>query len=286
MSRQNESSFKKTFNILLPFLIYFVVHDLAQVLLVILLNVSMELFGANYTEYLVGHSQTVSGVLNALALLIGMASVWPMARKELMWVKEEREKKKNASALTLTDEQENKLKMQKIAEYFLLAVFAVTFALGMNILFTLIGITGSSKTFDDVAARQYGVTFGIGIIIYGILSPLAEEIVFRGLIYNRMKRYFPVVLTIVVSGILFGAYHGNLVQGIYGSIMGIAISYIYETYESFSAPFLFHALANISVFVAGYGEHRFSMISTTFNCVILLTVSLISLFLIIKSKAK
>ena len=197
MNQQKESSFKKTFNILLPFLIYFVVHDLAQVLLVILLNVSMELFGENYVEYLVGHSQTVSGVMNALALLIGMASIWPMARKEFKWVKEEREKKKSASALVLTDAEEHKLKVRKIVEYFLLAVFAVTFALGMNILFTLIGITGSSKTFDDVAASQYGVTLGIGIIIYGILSPLAEEIVFRGLIYNRMKRYFPIGLTII-----------------------------------------------------------------------------------------
>lgn len=286
MKQQNESSFKKTFNILLPFLIYFVVHDLARVLLVILLNVSMEIFGENYTAYLAEHSQTVSGVLNALTLLIGMASVWPMARKEFMWVKEEREKKKNASALALTDAEENKLKTKKVAEYFLLAVFAVTFALGMNILLTLIGITGSSKTFDDVAARQHGVTLGVGIIIYGILTPLAEEIVFRGLIYNRMKRYFPVGLTIVVSGILFGAYHGNLVQGIYGSIMGIAISYMYERYESFAAPFLFHSLANVSVFIAGYGIYGFQMISTTLNCVIFLFVSIISLLFILRSKSK
>lgn len=278
MSQQKESSFKKTFYILLPFLIYYIVHDLAQVLLFILLNSSMKLFGENYKGFLALHSQTVSGILNALSLLIGMASVWPMASKEFKSAKEKRKTKKKAE----TDDPNDRQK--KIMEYFKLAVFAVSFALGINILLTLIGVNGSSKTYEDVAARQYSVALGVGIIIYGILSPLAEEIVFRGLIYNRMKRHFPIGLTIAVSGILFGAYHGNLVQGIYGSIMGIAISYMYEKFDSFAAPFLFHALANVSVFTIGYEQHIYVSMSTVLNCVIFLSIAILSLIFIIKPK--
>ena len=92
----------------------------------------------------------------------------------------------------------------------------------------LAGLTRISERYQEVADRQYGVALGIGILIYGLVSPLAEEVVFRGLIYNRMRRYFGKALSVIVCGVMFGIYHGNLVQGIYGAVLGIAITYSYE----------------------------------------------------------
>ncbi len=128
------------------------------------------------------------------------------------------------------------------------------FALGLNLLFDLIGFTESSVSFTQTATAQFGVEFGVGLVLYGILSPLAEEAVFRGLIYNRMKRCFSYLIAVVVSSLLFGCYHGNLVQAVYGTILGILIAYSYEKYESFAAPVLFHAVANVSIFVMTYGN--------------------------------
>ena len=146
----------------------------------------------------------------------------------------------------------------------------------------LTGVTGISTAYSDVAARQYGVSFVVGAVIYGIISPVAEEIVFRGLIYNRMKRYFGRILSIIVCGILFGVYHGNLVQGIYGTILGIAITFAYEWYGSFTAPVLFHGLANLSVFSISYRQEWVSAMATVANCAIFLIISLISLFFIVR----
>lgn len=263
-----ESSFRKTMNILFPFLVYFVVHDLAQILLAFLAGLGTGIFGDAYAEFIEANAATVNGVLNALSLVIGMAAVWPMAGKELKWAK------------VLSGE--NKItKMEgkaKTAEYVLLVVFAAVFALGVNMLMVLAGLTQISESYREVAGRQYSVAFGAGLLIYGLVSPLAEEIVFRGLIYNRMRRYFGKMLSVIVCGIMFGAYHGNLVQGIYGCILGIAITYSYEWFGSFFAPVLFHAVANIAVFIAGYSQAVKENIVTPLNCCILAALAGLDLY--------
>ena len=74
-----ESSFRKTMNILFPFAVYFVVHDLAQIVLAFLAGLGAGIFGDAYMEFVEINAATVNGVLNALSLVIGMAAVWPMA---------------------------------------------------------------------------------------------------------------------------------------------------------------------------------------------------------------
>ena len=258
-----ESSFRKTVNILLPFLIYFVVHDLAQILLAFLVNFSMGAFGNGYGEFMTKNASTVSGLLNALSLAIGMAAVWPMARMELKWAK----------VLGGTETDTGERTALKALKYVLLSIFAVSFALGVNLLMALAGFTRISERYQEVADRQYGVALGIGILIYGLVSPLAEEVVFRGLIYNRMRRYFGKALSVIVCGVMFGIYHGNLVQGIYGAVLGIAITYSYEWFGSFFAPVWFHACANTAVFIAGYDKVVKGNIVTPLNCGIFMAVS-------------
>lgn len=266
--RQEESSLRKAWNILAPFLVYFVVHDLAQVLSAFLLSLSLVRFGGAYRDYMMAHAATVNGIMNALALLAGMASVWPMARKELAWVRNE-----NRSKRRIKDGERNENKREQLLLYSLLAVFAVTLALGANILLSLTGITGKSAAYENIARGQYGVAFIAGLIIYGILSPVAEEIVFRGLIYNRMKHYFNTGLSVAVCAVLFGIYHGNLVQGVYGCILGLAITGMYECFHSFAAPVLFHALANAVVFTAGYRQEVLRSLITPLFAVLFLAAA-------------
>ncbi len=279
MMDRKESSFKKTWDILLPFAVYFVVHDLSQVLLAALVSVSLEALGGAWRDWMLRNEGSVNGILNALSLLGGMAAVWPMAMKEFRYLKEEREG--HGTARKAETGEQPRAKRSRIqrrpAAYALLIVFAASFALGMNILLGLTGLTGSSPAYGEVARRQYGVAFGIGLLVYGICSPLAEEVVFRGLIYNRMKRYFPGSLSVAVCSLLFGIYHGNLVQAVYGCILGIAMTLAYEAYGSFWAPVLFHGAANACVFAAGYNQEVLQGLMTPLNCMIFLIISISSM---------
>lgn len=114
------------------------------------------------------------------------------------------------------------------------------------------GITESSAAYTRVEEAQYGVAFAIGLVLYGVISPIAEEVVFRGIIYNRMKRCFSVKLAVPLSALLFGLYHGNTVQALYGFLLGVIIAIVYERSESFAAPVTFHAVANVTVFTVTY----------------------------------
>ena len=53
------------------------------------------------------------------------------------------------------------------------------------------------------------------------------------------------VPAMVISGVFFGIYHGNLVQGVYASILGILFAYFMELTGSLWASVLLHVGANI-----------------------------------------
>lgn len=286
------SSLQRMGDVLLPFLVYFAVHDLASVLLAFLMGMSLSSFGESYREFITAHAASMNGILNGAALCIGMAATLPMARKELQWraVKESNIIGQKASMRLHSTkgiyggcaEAAGKEKSvgQRGVEYILLILCAVSLAIGMNLLLHLAGLTEVSENYTEISTRQYGVAFGLGLVLYGVVSPAAEEMVFRGLIYNRMKRYFKTGLSILVSGVLFGIYHGNLVQGIYGCVLGIAITLMYEWYGSILAPILFHGAANVSVFVMSYDAEVFRGIVTPLNCVIFLIISILAGMLI------
>lgn len=243
-------SLRKAVYIILPLLVYFLVHDAFQVLLWAFLNQFLLICREETTRFLTANAYTVQGVINGLAILLGVASIWQAVRNETVWKSQiGREVKKPETPKAV--EAGNGIE-RKTTGYIVLGVLAFLSALGLNTLFHLLGITESSKAFQDTANAQFGVVFLVGLVLYGVLSPFAEEAVFRGLIYNRMKRCFNYPIALVVSSLLFGCYHGNAVQAAYGTLLGLLIAYTYEKYKSFAAPVLFHAVANISIFTLTY----------------------------------
>lgn len=231
------TSIKKTAYLLVPIFVYFVINDIAEVCLWILTEFLISNSGERMVSFLDQNASTVRGMISGLAIVIGAAAVFPALKNEL--------------------EVEKKIDVQKeITSYCFLAAFALCAAVSVNIFFYQTGFTGSSRAYDQVHSAQYGVQFAIGLFLYGVISPLAEEAVFRGLLYNRMKRCFSVKTALVVSSLLFGLYHGNPVQALYGIILGMLIAYTYEIYGNFAAPLVFHAVANVSVYTMTYRSNQ------------------------------
>lgn len=79
-----------------------------------------------------------------------------------------------------------------------------------------------------------------------LIGPIIEELMFRGLIYNTFRRVFKSpVPAIVLSGVMFGIWHGNLIQTVYTSIMGMIVAYVYYKTGRLIFPILIHMLNNI-----------------------------------------
>lgn len=136
------------------------------------------------------------------------------------------------------------------ATYYLIVVLAAgSLALGLNSLATVSGFAAGSQSFSDTASNQFSLPIWAGIIVYGMVTPVTEEVVYRGLIYNRLRKQLNVILSLIFSSLLFGLSHGNYVQLVYGFCMGCVICLIYEKFGAFLYPVIFHCVANTVVYV-------------------------------------
>ena len=106
----------------------------------------------------------------------------------------------------------------------------------------------SEQTSKVLMSNRFWITFLCGALI----GPIAEEFVFRGLIFQRLKDYFRCPVAIVVSGLLFGIFHGNMAQFLYASVLGIIFAWFMEYFHTIEAPILLHISANAWSFALSY----------------------------------
>lgn len=89
----------------------------------------------------------------------------------------------------------------------------------------------------------------ISLILLGvlILAPLHEEIVMRGMLFHWFEKtnIKPWVL-VVLSGLFFGIWHLNLVQGVFASVAGIFFALGFLLTKSLWVPIVMHFAFNFS----------------------------------------
>lgn len=276
---QRGQTIYKAWEVFGPFITYYFTYNAAFLLIAYLCSVAMGYFGTGLQEYMTTHEATLTSVVSGLSMLIGILPLIPMLRRELVICKENADDKAPVAT-------EGGTVRQKAANIVLTVILAASSSVGLNVLLTLTGFVQTSEVYRDVARQQYGVIFGIGAVLFGLISPITEEIVFRGLVFNRMRRYYPTMVAIVMSGVLFGVYHGNLVQGVYGGCMGILLAYTYERIRSFLVPCLFHATANLMVYSLAQNAELHARLFNVTGCVILFAISVICIFVIEKLRKR
>ncbi len=129
---------------------------------------------------------------------------------------------------------------------------SVCLSVSLNLVIAKSGIMEASEGYQEVAASQYGCSFAVGLIVFGFISPVAEELLFRGIVFNGIKGYMSWKPAMILCSVLFAVYHGNGVQGIYALLMSFFIVYAYEKSGSFAVPLLMHSAANLSAYILTY----------------------------------
>lgn len=105
---------------------------------------------------------------------------------------------------------------------------------------------------EDILAPLSSGSIVISIITVGIVAPFAEEFLFRGVIYNTLKKKISIRWTIVIQAILFGVFHGNLVQGTYAAFLGLVFGYITYKTKSLWPAIIIHMVNNLVATIAPY----------------------------------
>ncbi|MBO4783307.1 MAG: CPBP family intramembrane metalloprotease [Lachnospiraceae bacterium] len=83
------------------------------------------------------------------------------------------------------------------------------------------------------------------LLVIGMMPAIAEEAAFRGFLYGTLKnKRIPILATIVITAVVFAAYHMNLLQFIYVTLMGLLMSYMIYNSKSIFVTAFFHLLNN------------------------------------------
>ncbi|WP_461811035.1 lysostaphin resistance A-like protein [Faecalimonas sp.] len=232
------------FAIISPFLVYYAVSLVVEIIASILIIVpEMQKGGTlNVEETAI---QVMNAFMSHLTLITSAVALFVIPFFGLMY------KKDSAYEKTLGIVKEEKAPIWKYAIIICLAIVA---CIGLNNLIVLGNVAAYSGTYEETATALYKESFFAQVIGLGILVPIAEEFMFRGIIYKRLSFITRKGKAMLLSALMFGLYHGNLVQAIYGFILGYLAVYIYEKYDSLKASILFHSVINLtSVIGTEYG---------------------------------
>ena len=123
--------------------------------------------------------------------------------------------------------------------------------LGISKLVTLFPIDNILGSYEKTLEGYKNSGLVVRILTLCILVPIGEELVYRGLFYKRLKKYYETTIAAYLSAILFGVAHMNLVQGIYGFILAVIIIYVYEKYNTIFAPIFLHIMINTMALISG-----------------------------------
>lgn len=138
----------------------------------------------------------------------------------------------------------------------------VSFAIA-NIISGARAIIGGFVHNDLITASNVGSGFAdwssleviVLVLATCMFGPIAEELLFRGLLMNSLWKVFGLHKAAILSAICFGVLHGNSVITITSTIfMGVALAYTYAINRNLLDSIIVHLIYNI--FLTYVAVHR------------------------------
>lgn len=91
---------------------------------------------------------------------------------------------------------------------------------------------------------QYVLAFTTLILV----APIAEEVLFRGFLYGKLRKRLPVWVAITITSLLFGVVHGQWNVGVDVFALSLILCGLRETTGSIWAGWLLHVIKNSIAF--------------------------------------
>ncbi|MEE8201941.1 MAG: CPBP family intramembrane glutamic endopeptidase, partial [Candidatus Acidoferrales bacterium] len=121
--------------------------------------------------------------------------------------------------------------------------------------------------FDKLFSSQSAAWLIIGLAL--LLAPIVEEMVFRGYIYTLLETRFGVAPAVLVSGLLFGAWHfpqyyPGYFQMFLICVVGLAFSLVRAGSRTLLASILAHFAYNATVSLHFLASEQFRSLPALF----------------------
>ena len=115
--------------------------------------------------------------------------------------------------------------------------------LGSAVQEALSSLTGAPVV-NPVEEMTFSTPFWANLLFCGIFAPVAEEIVYRKLVIDRLRPLGD-LSAVMISGLLFGLIHGNLSQFFYAALFGIVAGFVYVRTGKLRYTVILHLAVNL-----------------------------------------
>ena len=119
----------------------------------------------------------------------------------------------------------------------------------------------------SISQTKYSLSLIINIISSGLIGPVYEEILFRGIFYNKLLKFNSPKKSLIITTICFSLIHFSPIKMFYALILGYIFTKIYQKDNNILSPIIIHVSANItSIFL--YEYNTYLLLFSLINCLL------------------
>lgn len=189
-------------------------------------SIDMELLTAKVMDVVMPQAMTLTLISSILTLLI-LGLVFLIRKKNFL--------------------EETSIRSMPVSGIVPVALAAVGFNIVVSKLLQIIPFPESwIESYQQNSSMIGAGNMAVAWIATVIVAPILEEIVFRGLIYTRLKQGMAAVAAAVIASLLFALSHGTIVWGIYTFLLSMILIWTFERFQSLTANICFHFFFNLT----------------------------------------
>lgn len=160
--------------------------------------------------------------------------------------------------------------------WFSVIILAIATGQFLNDLINGLHLNDLFTGYSEVSEQAFsGQPVGLMILVVGIIGPICEELMFRGIVFHRLKDWVKPQAAIAISALLFGIYHGNVVQFFYATCMGVMLAVIYDKTGTLWISIVAHIAANLwSLFGSSFWSSLWQQIPAGMLCGVMIEILL------------
>lgn len=281
--KQKNNVFMQILDVILPVLIYYLATSIVLYALNRLAENILINQGEEGISILLSNARAISAINNGIAMLFGALLVLRQFIRETSFRGDDMLIKTRKAIGPGFREGVRKLR-ERGNEAIIPVLLCMSAAIFLNLVIGFITDVIGSGNYENIKQTQYSVTPLIGVILYGIISPVAEEMIYRGVLLSKLSRYINPASGLIASSLIFGLFHGNLVQGVYAFFLGLLIGAAYIKHNAFFVPLLCHSMTNLLIYLLAYmGIPGTQMVPRIITCAVS-GVAAICLFILFMRK--
>lgn len=203
----------------------------------------------------------------ALEMVIGTAEETYMLRQLICstitipfmftYYREDREAERMMSGQQKSEAKKMDWGPKQVKDILLAIVSMAALGIAVNNILAMTPLIEASSGFQVANDSFFAGQIGYELLGSCLLIPIAEELLFRGLIYKRLKNFLylsveegtdektaVVFPAIVMSAIIFGIVHANMVQFVYAAVLGLLLAFLMEKTNYLYICVIGHIAAN------------------------------------------